>query len=115
MTASHSSGGHLDQRPVAQDAGVVDQRVQLPVGVGRGADQLVGDVDLGAVAEDERGGAARRDDLVDHRLPGVAVELGEHDRRPLARQLDRLAAPDAAARPGHDGHPAVKESHGRAG
>ena len=67
------------------------------------------------------GAAARRDDLVDDLLrgrgvgafaAGAAAEVVDDDRGALAREQQRVAAADAAARAGDDRDLAVEQTHG---
>ena len=103
--------GHLGQRLVPQDAGVVDQRVEPAELAHGGLDEPVRDVGIGDVARDGDRAPPRGGDLVGHRLAGGRVELGDHDRRALCGALQRLAPADAATRTGDDHDLAVQKSH----
>ena len=102
---------HLRDGAVAQDPGVVDQRVQPAPGVDGPRHQGPRRVVLGAVAGVQHGLAAGRRDLVDDGLPGLGVQLVDHHPGTLAGQLERLAAADAAACAGDDRDPAVQKTH----
>ena len=115
--------GHVVERLVAQDAGVADDDVDA-------AERLQGGVDDGLAALDGGHGAG-----VGHRLPAQARDLLD---RPLGRagrgagavggpaevvddhlgaaggQQQGVLAAQAAARAGHDRHPAVEADLGHA-
>ncbi len=105
---------HLDQRAVAQDAGVVDQGVEPAELLDRGVHDRLRGLDLGAVADREHRRAAGRDDLVDDGLAGRLVDLADDDAGALAGELDRLTAAEAASGAGDDRDLAVQESHAEA-
>ncbi len=101
--------GHREDHPVAQDARVVDQDVELSVRLDRQLDQRAGLLVVGDVAEVGDGAAARRADLVGDllgrgrgRLAGaVAARLPvvvDDDGRAEPGQFQRLGPPEAAAR-----------------
>ena len=112
--------GHVGQHPVAQDAGVVDQHVEVAEGLDRGVDQALRAFpgrDVVAVGDRLATHAA---DLLDHLLGRteiaagavhVAAEVVDHDLAPWLGQAQRVLAADAPAGAGDDGHPAITESH----
>ena len=65
MTASHSSSRVVDEHPVAEEAGVVDQHVEPAEGLDRRARQARGPVPVGDVVAVGDGLAAARADRVD--------------------------------------------------
>ena len=108
--------GHVDQHPVPQDAGVVDQHVEPAERLDRGVDQPLGALPVGHVVAVGHGFAAGRPDLVDHLTgwaggPAAAVDLGaqvvDHDLGPLPGELQGVAPADAPAGSGHDHDPPV--------
>ena len=98
--------GHREDHPVAQDPGVVDQDVQLPVRLERRRQQLLARRPLRDVSGGHDGLPARGPDLGGHRLHGVSRQVVEHQPRPGPGQRQRFGPAEAVARPGHDGHPA---------
>jgi len=98
--------GHREDHPVAQDPGVVDQDVQLPVRLERRRQQLLARRPLRDVAGGHDRLPASGPDLGGHRLHGVSRQVVEHQPRPGPGQRQRLGPAEAVARPGHDGHPA---------
>ena len=92
-------GGHLRQRAVAQDAGVVDQRVEPAELLDGGAHDALAVLDLGAVADVQHGRATARGDLVDDGLAGRLVDLADDHAGSLARQLERLTPAEAPPAP----------------
>ena len=58
---------HLEERPVADDAGVVDHDVDAPEGVHRGGDDAPGGLEVGDRVVADGGDAALRFDLLHHR------------------------------------------------
>ena len=122
MTASHSSSVMLVEHAVAQDAGVVDQHVEVAEGLDRGVDQALRALPRRDVVAVGDGLAAHARDLLDHLLGraeiaagavDVAAEVVDDDLGALAGQAQRVLPPDAPARAGHDGHPSITESHVR--
>ncbi len=95
------------RRPKSSTAWLDEGLGPLPVGhvvvVGRG---------LATVAADDLGHLLGRG-LVDTAAVDRAADVVDHDRRPLAGQLERLTPADAVARPGDDRHLAVEHSHRR--
>jgi hypothetical protein len=114
--------GHVDQHAIAEDAGVVDEHVDLAEGLDPGRNQLLGPRPVADVVGIGHGVPARGGDLVDHllRRAGVAAravhgatEVVDHDAGPLGGQQEGVLAADAAACAGHDGHSSVTDAHGR--
>ena len=104
--------GHLGDRPVAEDARVVDQGVQAAeLADGRG-DERVGHVGVGHITVDGDSPAPGGDDLLDDGLAHGLVVLRHHHGGALVRALQRLAAADATARAGDDHDLVVEKSHG---
>src|ERR687894_382050 len=105
---------------VAEDAGVVDEHVELAERLDRGADALLG---AGPVADVVGVGhrlATGGDDLVDHLLGGTGVtadavhraaEVVDHDARALCGEQQSVLAADATAGPGHDRYPSIADTH----
>ena len=111
---------HVEAHLVAQDPGVADEHVEptervdglLHHGLGAGPARAVVVVRDALAA----GGRDLVDDLLRGRLVGAltgagAAEVVDDDLRALAREQQRLGAPDAAARARHDRDLAVEESH----
>ena len=97
---------HREDHPVAQDAGVVHEHVELAEGVDGLLHHGAGLLEVGDVGAVHHGLAAHRLDLGDHlvgraRVGAAAVGLGaevvDDHRRALAGQHQRVLAPDAAA------------------
>ena len=117
MTASHSSSVMLAMHAVAQDAGVVDQHVEVAERVDRRLDQALGALEVGDALAVGDGLAAGGDDLVDDLLRRrgvgaaavhVAAEVVDHDLGPVAGQRQGVLPPDPrpapvtmATRPSH--------------
>ncbi len=112
--------GHVDDHPVAQDPGVVDEDVELAEVVDRLLDQLArgGEVgDVGAV--DDRLAPECLDlphDVVGRTLVGarpvaLRAEVVDDDLRALTRQMKRVLATDPAPSAGDDRNLPVQESH----
>ncbi|CAB4924196.1 unannotated protein [freshwater metagenome] len=95
--------GHLPQRGVAQDAGVVDQHVQ-PAELGDGAvDQRLGGL-AGPDGHDLGDGAAPvGGDRVDGGLRDLGVHVVDHDGGAAAGQLLGVGEAEAPAGSGDDG------------
>ena len=94
MTESHSSSRHVDQHPVAQDAGVVDQHVEIAEGLDRGVDEPLAALPVADVVGVGHRLAARRPDLVDHLLGRRAIVARPSTAPP--RSLTTTWAPSAA-------------------
>ena len=100
---------HVHEHLVAQDAGVVDQHVQLAEGVERRLHQATGAVPVGDVVVVPDGLAAELLDLrhdVVHR-PDVV----DHDAGSLPGELERVLTADPAAGTGDDDDASVVKSH----
>ena len=103
--------GHVHQHPVPQDARVVDDHVQAPVGVDRQVDHRLGLGEIGDVATIGDRLAARLDDLGDRLMrgtiiltafaPAIAAEVVHHHLGAVLGQHQRMLAPDASAGTGH--------------
>jgi hypothetical protein len=111
---------HLAQGLVAQDAGVVDQDVHLAEGVEGLLEDPLPALDGGDVVVARGGHAAGVADLlrhgVGHRLAFAAAISGpaqvvHQHLRALGGQRQRVLAPDAAPRAGHDRNLAVQQTH----
>ena len=105
--------GHLVEDAVAQDAGVVDDAVDLAVAVESLLDDAAGGVEVGDALVVRGGASARGHDLVDdalgRRLVGAVAALGAaevvHDhRRAVGGGEEGDVAADAAAGAGDDDH-----------
>ncbi len=105
-------GRHLQHRAVAQDPGVVDQRVQAAQLLQRDADDGLRHIDLRAVPRVQHRPPAAGADLLDNGGTGGLVDLTHDDICTLARQLERLPATQAASRTRDDRDLAVQQSHG---
>ena len=114
--------GHVDEHPVAQDAGVVDQHVEVAEGLDGAVDEALAALPVGDVVAVGDGLAAHGLDLLDDLLrggqvgPGAvlgAAEVVDHDLGALRREQQRVLAADPAPGSGDDGDAAVKRSHGR--
>ena len=113
-------GRHREHHLVAQDAGVVHEDVEAAERVERGADDVLGALEVGdAVVVGDRLAAALRDD-VDYFVGGPLVgalagdrtaEIVDDDLGAVVGELHRLAPADAVARPGDDRHLAVEHAH----
>ena len=97
---------HVEDHAVAQDAGVVDDDVQLAEVIDCAIDDPLGRLEVGDALEVGDCLAARRADFLDHvlgrraRLPGaveVSAEVVHDHLGAVLRQQQRLFAPDAAA------------------
>jgi hypothetical protein len=98
--------------PVAGDAGVVDQDVQLAERVDGGLHERVGGGGVGDRPQVHRRCAGRQ------RLAGSARIVGDRrldvvddHARAFAHEGERARAADAAARAGDDGNPLFEQSH----
>ena len=112
---------HVEAHLVPQDAGVVDQDVELAEGVDGLVDEVLGPLpraDVGGV--DGAVAAARLDELDDLfgrvLVAAFALEGGpdvvDDDLGALGGQQQGLLASDASSCAGDDGHLAVEHSHG---
>jgi hypothetical protein len=101
----------LGDGAVAQDARVVDQGVECAELAHRGGDEPVRHLGVGHVPAGRHRATACGDDLLGHGLARVRVELRNHDRRALARALQRFTSADAAPGPGDDHDLAVEKTH----
>jgi hypothetical protein len=109
--------GHVDDRPVAQDPGVVDQDVQRAELRDRLFHQPLGAGPVRhVVSVGDRPSAGRRD-LLDHLLGGGRVTAGavgraaqvvDHDGGAFPREQQGVLPPEPAPGPGDDGHAAVE-------
>ena len=113
-------GGHREHHLVAQDAGVVDQHVEAAERIERGADDVLGSLEVGHAVVVGNGLAAALgddvDDLVGRSLVGTlaghgSAEIVDDDLGAVVGELHRLAATDAVARSGDDRHLAVEHAH----
>ena len=112
--------GHVDQYPVPQDAGVVDQDVKITEGLDGRIDQALATVPVGDVVGVGHRPSPGGDDLVDHLLGGRPVVAGAVDRTaevvdhhlgPLGREEQGVLAPDTPTGSGDDGDTSVQCSH----
>lgn len=114
---------HVDEHPIAQDAGVVHDHVEAAEDVDRVPDDPLGSLPVAHVVRVRDGLAARRDDLRNDlrrralgctRAVARAAEVVNHHPRAVRRQHERVLATDAAAAAGDDGDPSFTQScHGR--
>ncbi|MDF9816812.1 hypothetical protein M2266_006125 [Streptomyces sp. SPB162] len=104
----------VDEHPVAQEPGVVDEGVEPPERIDRGGDQGGGPCRGGDVVAVGDRFAAQRPNLVDDPLgrPRRAAraveadpEVVDDDARALAREGEGVGAAEAAPRAGDDGDP----------
>ena len=112
--------GHVDDHPVAQDAGVVDEDVEIAERLDRAVDQALRTLPVGdVVAVDDRF-AADGFDLVDNLLrrrdvgAGAVVgaaEVVDDDAGAFAGEEQRMLSSDSTACAGDDCNSAVKRSH----
>ena len=112
--------GHVREHPVAQDAGVVDEHVQVAEGLHRRVDQALGGVEVGDVVVVGDGLAAGRLDLGHDLLGrrgvgagalGRSAEVVHHDLGALGGEQERVLPPDPPPCSGDDGHPALELVH----
>ncbi len=112
--------GHVHDDAVAQDAGVVHQHVQVTERVDGLLDEATGAVPVGDVLAVDDGLAAHGADVVDGLLGGggvgtatllVAAEIVDHDLGALAREQQRVLAPEPATRAGDDGDATLQCTH----
>ena len=105
--------GHRHEHAVAEDAGVVDEHVEPPEGVDRGADQRLAAGPAGdVVVRRDRLAAAGAD--LRGRLLGDVAEIVDDDLGALGREEPGVLAPEAAAGARDDRDPAVECPHGAA-
>ena len=113
-------GRHREHHLVAQDAGVVHEHVEPAERVDRGADDVLGALEVGDAVVVGDGLAAALvddvDDLVGGALVGAfagdrAAEVVDDDLGAVVGEHDRFAAADAVARSGDDRHLAVEHAH----
>src|SRR5207245_5001150 len=104
--------GHVDQHPVAQDAGVVDHGMEIAERLDSLVDEPLGAFGSGDVVGVGDCLSPEGEDLLDHlgggariRSPavGCATEIVDYDPGTLAGQLERVLSPQASACAGHDG------------
>jgi hypothetical protein len=112
--------GHVDQDPVPQDAGVVDQDVEVAEGLDGGVDQPLAALPVADVVGVGHRLAAGGGDLVHHllgRRPVVprpvhrAAQVVDHHAWPLRPRRAGRAPADAATGPGDDRDASVQCSH----
>jgi hypothetical protein len=112
--------GHVEDHPVAQDAGHVDEHVEPAELVDRARDEALGRVEVRDVGPVDDRLAARLGDLGHHLLGGAGVvpgavhlrpEVVDHDRGALAGQQLRHRPADSPAGSGDDRHPPVQSRH----
>ena len=109
---------HVPDRPVAHDAGIVDDDVELAVRVDGLLHHIVCLLLVADVAVVRRGGAASSlDDADDH--VGISAATLTADRRAdivddhcgaVFRDFERMAATDAVAGSGDEGDPSFEEA-----
>ena len=119
ITESHSLLGHREDHPVAQDARVVDQDVELAVRRDGQVDEGARGLEVGHVAEVRDRPAARRADLFGDVLRGRGGRLAravaaraavvvDDDRRAEPGEFQGFRPAQAAARAGDDRAEALK-------
>jgi hypothetical protein len=112
--------GHVDDHPVAQDARVVHEHVQVAERVDGLAHEPLGTVPVGhVVAVDDRLSPGRDD--VGHRLLGrsrigtlavrVAAQVVDDDLGTFGREQQRVLAPQAPTGTGDDRDASVERTH----
>ena len=113
-------GRHREHHLVAEDAGVVHEHVEAAERVERGADDVLGAVEVGDAVVVGDGLAAALGDDVDDLVGGPLVgalaghrpaEIVDDDLGAVVGELHRLAAADTVARSGDDRHLAVEHAH----
>ena len=111
---------HVDQDPVTQDAGVVDQHMEIAEGLDGGVDEPLAALPVADVVGVGHRLAAGRPDLVDHLLGRRAIvaravhrtaEVVDHDPGTLGSEEQCVLTPDAPSCPGDDGDPSLQCSH----
>ena len=112
--------GHVEAHLVAQDAGIVDDDVDVAEGVDRLIDEPLAATPRGDVVTVDHGLATVVDDDVDDLLCGVDVatltlergaDIVDDDLRTLACEQQRLFASDASSSAGDNCHLSVEKSH----
>ncbi len=115
--------GHVHEDPVAYDAGVVHEYVEVPERLDRGAHHVVATVPVRHVVGVGDRLAAHLLDLVHDPLSRCAVvaravdrasEIVDHDLGAFAGKQERVLPTDPAARTGDDRNPAFECTHDRA-
>ena len=102
---------HVVDRAVPDIAGIVHDDVEIAERLKRRSDRLVAEIGRGDIADERHGAAALRRDRR-HGLGGrIGVEVADHHLGAASRELARDRGADAAARPGHQRHPAVERGH----
>ena len=108
---------HVEDHPVAQDAGVVDQDVELAERVDGGFDDAFGAVEVGHALEVRDRFAAEGLDFVHDPLGRTGVRAGaveaaaqvvHHDFGAVFRQQHRFFTSDSAAGTGHYGDSSIE-------
>ncbi len=111
---------HVHQHPVAQDAGVVHEDVEIAERLDGRIDQPLTALPIGDAVAVGDGFPAHRLDLLGHRFGGrlvVATAVGGtpevvHDHlRAFSGEQQRMLAANATSRAGDDGDPAFERSH----
>ncbi len=109
--------GDVETHPVTQDPGIVDQHVQVAIGVDRLLDEPLGTGPVrDVVPVDNRFAACVTDQLrgllsrcrIRSEPGAVATKIVDNDPGALGREPQGLLPSDAPARPGNDGHLAVQ-------
>jgi hypothetical protein len=113
--------GHVDDHTVAQDAGVVDEHVQIAERIDGLLHHALRTVPIGDVVAVDDGLATHRLDLVDDLHGGtevaalavhVAAEVVDDDLGAFSREQQRVCAAQAARRAGDDRDASVERTHG---
>ena len=108
--------GHVDQYPVPQDAGVVDQHVQVTKGLDGGVDHALAALPVRDVVGVGHRLATHGFDLVNDLLRrsgvgpaaiDVAAEVVDHDLGPFRGQQQCMLSTDTAPRAGDDHNSSV--------
>ena len=111
---------HLDQGPVADDAGVVDEDVDGAEGVHGGGDDSTGAVEVIDPVSIGHGRTSPCLDLLDHLIGGILGRALTAERHPdvvdddpgaLVGQAQGDGPTDAATRSGHDGDSSLEQTH----
>ncbi len=111
--------GHVHQHPITQDAGIVDQHVEIPEGLHRGVDQALRAFPRRHTVSVGDGFAAHSFDLLDHLFGrrkvaaaavDVAAEVVDDHLRTVRGQAQRVLPPDTPTGASDDGHAAFTES-----
>jgi hypothetical protein len=111
--------GHLQQRPVTEDAGVVDEDVEPAVGVEGRLHHLAGaggraDRDAAGDGSSPQGLDLGHDSFRGSALPGpisCAAEVVDDHLGPFAREQQGMGAPDPAPCTRDDGDLSLQTSH----